>query len=406
LQNYSDKKDFPDRKQPIRLLMKQTFFLLLLALTAAGCNNKKSFTVYGVIKDKTDKYIYINKVDVNTPVLIDSAKISRRGKFHFSVMAKEPDFYQLGFSTTNFITLLAEPDEKIILNFPGKNLYEHYSVTGSEGSSKLQFLDANLNETKKKMDSLTTVYNQASKEPGFDTKGPALQAEFSNLAKAQRKKNIEFIINNINSLASIKALYQKITPEAYVLYEPNDLQYLKIVTDSLTRHYPNSKHVKALAGDLNKELNKMYVDKIGAMARDLPPAKLDPNLRNLDGKRIALSSLKGQYVLLTFWSYRSKECIIENLRFKDYYKQYHSRGLEIYQINVDESEAEWKKAVKYDELPWISTREDDMHNPLNVRIFNVTSLPANFLFDKKGVIIGSNLHERTLQLKLEQLFSK
>ncbi len=83
-------------------------------------------------------------------------------------------------------------------------------------------------------------------------KGPLLEAEFNDVIKAQRKNNIEFILNNINSLASIKALYQRINPETYVLYDQHDLQYLKIVTDSLTRHYPNSKQVQALARDFEK----------------------------------------------------------------------------------------------------------------------------------------------------------
>jgi thiol-disulfide isomerase/thioredoxin len=178
------------------------------------------------------------------------------------------------------------------------------------------------------------------------------------------------------------------------------------VTDSLTRHYPNSKHVKALARDLNNELNKMYAEKLGTIANELPQAKLDPDLKNTVGKRIALSSLKGKYVLLTFWSFRSKECIVENLQLKEFYKIYKNKGFEIYQINLDESEADWERAVRYDELPWISTREDDPSNPVNAKLFNVTRLPANFLFDREGKIISSNLHERSLQLKLEQLFSK
>jgi len=373
---------------------------------AVACKDKNSFTVNGVLKDKTRKYIYINRVDVNTPVLIDSAKISKKGRFRFSVKASDPDFYQLGFSTSNFITLLAEPGEKITLSFSSNNLYENYIIEGSAGSLKLQQLDITLETTKRKLDSLTTLYNKSSKESGFDTTGPALESEFSNLIKEQRKKNIEFIINNINSLASIKALYQTITPDTYVLYEPNDLQYLKIVTDSLTHHYPNSKHVQALARDLSTELNKMYIEKIGAMASELPQAKLDPDLKDVNGKRIALSSLKGKYVLLTFWSYRAKECLVENIQLKEYYKIYKNRGFEIYQVNLDENEGDWKRAVKYDELPWISTREDDPLNPVNAKLFNVTTLPSNFLFDKEGKIIGSNLHNRSLQIKLEQLFPK
>jgi peroxiredoxin len=386
--------------------MKRIFFLLLLTLAGVACKDKNSFIVEGVIKGKTEKTIYLNKVDVNTPVLIDSAKIGKKGSFRFSVKASAPDFYQLGFSATNFITLLAEPGEKIKLSFSDNNLYQNYTVEGSDGSTKLQVLDVTLASTKRKLDSLTNLYNKTSKEKGFDIKGPALESEFSRLIKEQRKKNIEFIINNINSLASIKALYQTITPDTYVLYEPNDLQYLKIVTDSLTRHYPNSKHVQALARDLNNELNKMYVEKIGALANELPQAKLDPNLKDMEGKRVALSSLRGKYVLLAFWSFRIKECLVENLQLKEYYKIYKNKGFEIYQINIDENETDWKRAVKYDELPWISTREDDPRNPINAKLFNVTSLPANFMFDKEGKIIGANLHERSLQIKLEQLFSK
>ncbi|MCX6326250.1 MAG: thioredoxin-like domain-containing protein [Bacteroidia bacterium] len=386
--------------------MKRILFLLVLVLIFSGCKDKGSFSVDGIIKGKTEKYIYLNRVDVDTPVLIDSSKISKKGGFRFKVRASEADFYQLGVSSSDYITLLAEPGENINLAFEGKNLFEKYSVNGSLGSEKLQILDLALTETKRKLDSLSTVYTKASGEPGFDVKGPLLEAEFNKLIKAQRKNNIEFIITNINSLASIKALYQRINPQAYVLYDPHDLQYLKIVTDSLTRHYPNSKHVQALARDFEKEMNQMYVNKLEQLTKKMPLTKHNPDLKNVAGKRIALSSLSGKYVLLTFWSVRSKECIEENLQLKEFYKMYNKKGFEIYQINLDESETDWKSAVKFDELPWISTREDDPLNPKNALIFNVKNLPANYLFDKNGKIISSNLHGKSLQLRLEQLFNK
>ena len=201
-------------------------------------------------------------------------------------------------------------------------------------------------------------------------------------------------------------MYQRIDPDTYVLYEPHDLQYLKIVTDSLTRYYPNSRQVQALARDFEKEMNQMYVTQIEKIAKNMPQTKLDPVLKDLTGKRIALSSLKGKYVLLAFWSVQSKECIQENLQLKEFYKLYSKKGFEIYQINLDERESDWKSAVKFDELPWISTREDDPLDPKNAIIFNVKKLPSNYLFNKESQIIASNLHGRSLQLKLEQLFNK
>ena len=386
--------------------MKRIIFLLTLVIIIAGCNHKNQFSVNGVIKDSKTKYIYLNKLDVDTPILIDSAKISRKGSFRFKVKATGPDFYQLGFSTTNFITLLAEPEERINLLFNGKDLFENYSVKGSAGSAKLQVLDLFLAETKRKLDSLSTLYTKASHEPGFDVRGPLLDAEFKDLVKAQRKNNIVFIINNINSLASIKALYQKINPQTYVLYDQHDLQYLKIVSDSLTRHYPNSKQVQALARDFKKELNQMLFSQIEQISKNLPNTVLDPDLVNIAGKRVSLSSLKGKYVLLTFWSVQSRDCIEENLQLKEFYKLYNKKGFEIYQINLDENEEQWRAAVRFDELPWINTREDNPKDPKNALLFNVKTLPANYLFDKESKIIASNLHGKELQLKLDQLFNK
>ena len=386
--------------------MKRILFILLLVLYVCGCKDKDTFSVEGVVKDETKRNIYFSRLDVDTPVLIDSAKISKRGKFRFKIKASDANFYQVGFSSTDFITLLAEPGEKINLVFEKNNPHENYSVSGSSGSEKLQILDRVLNETKRKLDSLRIEYDKASGEPGFELKKPLLEEEFGKLVKEQRKKNIEFIINNINSLASIKALYQRINSEAYVLYDPNDLQYLKIVTDSLTHHYPDSKHVQAMARDFEKEMSQRYISQLEKMANDKNQTKLNPDLKNVAGNRIALSSLRGKYVLLTFWSVRSKECIEENLQLKELYKMYNKKGFEIYQINLDESETEWKSAVKFDELPWISTREDDPQNPKNAWLFNVKNLPTNYLFDKTGQIISTNIHGKSLQLRLEQLFNK
>jgi len=359
-----------------------------------------------MLKDTKGKYIYLNRLDVDIPVLIDSAKITRKGTFHLKVKATDADFYQLGISSTNFITLLAGPGENINLVFNNKNLFENYTVKGSVGSAKLQTLDVALANTKRILDSINVLYSKASQEIGFEVKGPLLEAEYNKQIKVQRKKNIEFIINNVNSLASIKALYQRFNPDTYVLYDPHDLQYLKIVTDSLLKHYPYSKQVQALARDFQKEMNQIYATQIQQLASTLPKTKLDPDLKNISGIRVALSSLKGKYVLLAFWSAKSQTCIEDNLQLKELYKLYAKKGFEIYQINLDENESDWRKAVSFDELPWINTREDDPKDLKNAILFNVKNLPTNYLFDKEGIIIASNLHARALQLKLDQLFNK
>ena len=385
--------------------MMKRYLIFLLPFLVTGCSTKNTFTVNGIINGAKQHYIYLNRVNVDNPVFIDSARIRKNGLFRFKAKVIDPDFYQIGFSNSDFITILASPGEKINLKFEGKNLFQNYSVTGSKGSEQIQMLDLQLAETKRKLDSLRTIYDKASREPGFEEKAPVLETEFSSLIKDIRKKNIEFIITNMNSMACIKALYQKIDDNTYVLYEPRDLQYLKIVSDSLGHHYPNSSHVQALEQNFKKELDQMYSRQLQNLASQYPGTKLDPDLKDVNGKMVALSSLKGKIVLLTFWSVNSKECIAENLQLKEFYKIYNRKGFEIYQINLDANEANWKAEVRFDELPWISTREENPLDLKNARLYNVKSLPANYLYDRKGDIIASNLHGKSLQLKLNQLFN-
>jgi peroxiredoxin len=385
-------------------MIKRFLTVSISLILLAGCSNKNSIRIDGNFKNKSHKKIYLNRIDVDTNVKIDSARIKNNGNFRFRIKANEPDFYQIGVTDSDFMTVLAEPGEKIKLSFTGKKLYENYEVQGSEGSKKIKMLDQTLAGTIRKIDSLKAVYKDAAKSPGFDKRGPIINEEYLKIIKEQHKKSIEFILGNLNSFASIKALYQKLDENTYVLYDQRDLQLLKLVSDSLNFHYPNSKQAKALKKDLEKEMTQMFMNQIEQVARNAPETKPDPNLKDIKGTRIALSSLKGKVVLLTFWATASEESVSENLKLKELYKTYKKRGFEIYQVNLDEKEDNWKNAVKYDELPWISVREDDPANPINARLYNVKSLPTNYLYDKTGTIIGVNLHGKALQIKLTQLF--
>jgi len=385
--------------------MKRFLFLTAIIIACFGCAKKTSLKITGYIPDQeASGYVYISRIELNIPILIDSAKINQNGSFQLKIKASAPDFYQVALNADNFITLLATPGEKINLIFSGIQLFDNYIVEGSEESEKIRYIDQSLIDSKKRLDSLSTVYEKASSEPEFETIGPELENMFNDIIRLQRRTNIEFIINNLNSLASIKAIYQRFDPEAYVLYDPRDLQYMKLVSDTLRKYHPNSKHVQALIRDFDNEFAIFNNNQINTIAEQIEPISLNPILENTEGRRISLESLRGKYVLLTFWSVRSQACVQENIELKQFYSLYNRRGFEIYQINLDTDDESWKAAVKYEELPWISVREDDPTNPVTAQLFNVRELPANYLFDRQGNVIGSNLHGRQLRLKLEQLF--
>lgn len=378
---------------------------IMLVLLAVSCNNSDSIIIEGKYPGEGHDYLYINRVNLNKPVPVDSARIRRTGSFRIRMEAEEPAFYTLGFDNNEFITLVAEPGDRINLDFNAGRMQNGYTITGSEESEKIRQLDNKLGQTMLTLDSLSTEYREVTESGGNEEKEAELEELYLNSLKEQRMHNIGFILDNLSKLSAIKALYQRIDENTYVLYEPRDLQYLKLVSDSLSKYYPDIALTNTLMENLESELNQMNIDRITRAAEQYEPINLDANLRNVNGQRIRLSELtKDYYVLLSFWSAESKECISNNMHLKQMYRLYHNRGFEIYQVNLDSDESLWKNAVRFDELPWISVREDDPSNPVIAGLFNINKVPSNYLFDINGDIIGKDLFGRSLKIKLGQIF--
>lgn len=386
-------------------MRKPGYIFLLLLLIAASCNNESNTVITGTYPGVRKDYLKVNRINLINSVLVDSVRIAKSGKFKIKIEDEEPGFYTIGFSNDEFITVVAEPGARIRLQFTGKKLQNNYSVEGSEESEKVRLLDNKLGQSLIILDSLSTEYQAILEEGDNPEMLSQIEEDYNKTLNEQRKYNIAFILNNLSKLSAVKALYQKINENTYVLYQQRDLQYLKLVSDSLGSAYPDIELTKSLRENLQDELNQMYMSRITKAAEEADPVMLDANLEDINGKRVRLSELmKDNYVLLSFWSAQSNECISYNLFLKQLYQIYHRQGFEIYHVNLDNDEALWRNSVRFDELPWVNVREDDPSNPVTARIFNVTGLPANYLFDKDGNIIGKDLFGRSLKIKLGQIF--
>ena len=174
-------------------------FLITILIIISGCKNKETFIIKGAVKEKKQDQIYLKRVDLDTPVIIDSTKISKKGNFKFRVKSAETDFYQIAYSSDDFITLLAEPGEMIELLFTNR-LSDNYSISGSPGSEQIRELDLKLLETKKQLDSLNNLYiSLPDEDPDSEKKGELLEQEYAKLLEDQRKFNIGFVLENMTS---------------------------------------------------------------------------------------------------------------------------------------------------------------------------------------------------------------
>ena len=378
--------------------------MLLAVSLLAGCNNENKVVIKGSFTVPAEGVVYLDQSEVDRNIRVDSAMI-KRGQFKFVTEVTGPEFYQLRFTGNEFVALLVMPGENISLEIGKTPVAMNYTVQGSPGSADIRMLDQQLLVTKTRLDSISNIYNSLSAND-MDIRGAELQKAYTEVVDAQRKFNIKFVVENISSMSSIQALYQRIDENTYVLYQPRDLQYLKIVSDSLSVRYPVSRHVRALKENVTTELNQMYIDRISSIAMQMPETSSSPELPDINGKMVSVASLKGKYVLVSFWSTTSEASMNQLPLLRSIYNDYHRKGLEIYQVSLDTDPERWKSVVRFEEIPWISVREPDPANPVYARLMNITSLPSNLLYDPQGNIINTNLTGRNLLIRMDQLFNK
>lgn len=374
--------------------MRQFLFLIVAAVVLSSCSSK-SAKIKGQFSNLSEKMVYLERLEVGSSELIDSVKASKDGSFKFKIKFekdRQPSFYLLRVNGNNFITLFVERGTSIKVKGDAAKLESSYEVTGSQTSEEIKMLSHLLNATISSLDSLDKL-----RKAGVDSVDYKMGKVFVDC----KREFIKFIVTNPKSMASLYAIYSQLPGNTNVFGTYDDVNYFKLLSDSLSVTYGQSpyvvslkKHYAQMAGDLmlGDLLNNKKVETVGVP---------DISMKNEKGQEMKLSSLKGKVVLLDFWDPAAEASLENNLGLKTIYDRYKAKGFEVYQVSLA-TKAPWTAAIQRQKLEWICVSDFLGANSPAALMYNVKSIPANFLISKNGDLLARNVFGKDLENQINK----
>ena len=373
--------------------MKKIFFVATVLLMALSSCQSSKVKILGRFVGSDANMVYLERNTTLEQAIIDSVKIAEDGSFTLKISdaPSTPTLYNVIYNNER-IPLLVQGGDKINVQSAGSVL-RNCEVSGSLESELLHKFNKEYISGVAQLNQIISKYTDDLSEE--QTK--AVSKEYTDLYRKIKRNQLRFIIENKDRIAAIYALYQRIPNDANLFNGDSDVIYYRTVAEAIEQTYPESPYLPILRTQIARmdaQLNLLSNIK----ETSFPEIKM----ADMYGNQKSLAALEGNVILLHFWSVAIGNGNAINADLKEIYAKYHEQGFEIYQVGIDTSKAAWINAVQEQQLPWISVSDLQGQASSSLKSYNITKLPANYLIDRKGNIVATDLTGEKLEAELKK----
>ncbi len=364
-----------EKKQSLLIKIVPAFLFLLIVIS---CSNKDEVVFKLNIDGMGNQVAIFQEQRVNGAKILDSLEFNSKGKLTYKVQARQPTFYNIELPVSSDLFFLANPGDKITVSASSMGEITNLKIEGSDESILLNELYDSLFETREILKQLRLDYQE--------TDNAEMREEFSkqyeDLLNGYRKYSMQFVLDNLQSLCCIAALYQEIGPYEFVFGKKRDLQFFKLVTDSLNKYYPKHRHVQALTRNFTSMMESIQLEKLLSQAENVKVGLPSIKLPTMEGDMISLTEMDKKYVLLNF--YNGADASVAKIfpQLNRVYANFSDKGFGIYNVYLGKSTENWKQIVKFEEISkWTNVADTSFPYSKSLVAYNVEAIPSNYLLD-------------------------
>lgn len=377
--------------------MKKISIIILFVLTSISTfAQDKVVNITGKVMNVVpDKKVLLQVINGRgTAITVDSSVVAADKSFKFN--SKIPDGG--GYYLINFFGM--ELSQKVLLILEGGEtvnlIADGLDTPAKRGSFQLTGDSKNIEYFNR---ILKISQELQTKVESWNLQVTAAKAKKDD-ATIQKIQN-EFQAAQEANLNKIKALLPEMGTHLVALWtagnflDPvNDMETLLQVAEKFKIEKGNSAnvHIKTFL----QQVMRLKGVSVGSEAPEI--AMKTPN-----DKVLALSSLRGKYVLLDFWASWCGPCRRENPNVVRIYYKFKDKNFDIFSVSLDQEKTSWLTAIEKDGMAWNHVSDLQYWNSAAAVAYGVQGIPATFLLDKEGKVIAKNLRGEELEKKLEEI---
>lgn len=369
-------------------MIKSVFVAATVLGLANACQNAAAadgYEVSGQLKNApAGTVLHLSELTSSQFVERTQVKTDAAGKFTLKGAAAMPGIFQLKVDEANQVLLLLDNKTRLQLSGDAKSLPATYTVKGSKDAEVLRQLAQVMQGTKAQLESLGQRYNAAG-QAGKTEEMKGIEKQYYVIQGRNTAQVKDLVRRNATSLVGGFVATSFLNPD-------EEFQFADSVAAVQRKAQPTSPFAKALTERL---------EPLRATAAGTPAPEID--LPTPAGAKLALSSLRGKYVLLDFWASWCGPCRQENPNVVRAYNQFKDKGFTIYSVSLDQDKAKWEKAIAADGLTWHHVSDLAGWNSVAGAAYGIRAIPQSFLLDPQGRIIAKNLRGEALQAKLAEV---